>query len=60
MGRKKGEPVKKIGISLPEELIAWVDDLVDKAVFASRSHAIRVALLWLKKYIDEHGHPPML
>ena len=60
MGGRRAGKVKKVGVSLPPGLLEWLDREVEAGVFASRSHAIKVALLWLKKYMDEHGHPPPL
>jgi len=52
---------KKMSVSLPPDLVEWVDGHVKRGIFASRSHAVRVAILWLKKYMDEHGGqaPPL-
>ena len=45
---KHGEK-DKISVSLDTELITWVDSMIGKRVFASRSHAIEVALQRLKE-----------
>ena len=42
-------PRKRVGVTIPEELIEWVDSEVEARKYASRSHAIEVALLELRK-----------
>lgn len=36
---------KSISITLPPECLDWVDDKVEKRIYANRSHAIEVLVL---------------
>ena len=42
-------PRKRVGVTLPEPLIEWIDKQVKARKYASRSHAIEVAVLKLKE-----------
>jgi len=48
---KSVEPKKKarISIAIDQNLLAWIDQMVEKGVFANRSHAIHRALIKLKE-----------
>jgi len=35
----------RISITLPEEIIKWIDEMVEKRIYASRSHAIERIIL---------------
>lgn len=46
----EGEMVKvKTAVTLEKELIEWIDGKIKEGIFSSRSHAIRYALIQLKK-----------
>ena len=42
-------PKVRVGVTLPRELVEWLDRQVDSRVYADRSHAIEVAILTLKE-----------
>jgi len=42
-----------VSVTVDEELIEWVDEIVGKRAFASRSHAISEALRLLKDRFEE-------
>ena len=44
MGRKL-----KTSVALDEELLRWIDEMIKRKIFASRSHAIEYALERLKE-----------
>jgi Arc/MetJ-type ribon-helix-helix transcriptional regulator len=51
-------PRVKVTLTLPAELAKWVDERVEAREYATRSHALEVALLELKrnksKYDSSH------
>ena len=50
------EEVKlKVSVTVDEELMAWIDEKVKRGIYASRSHAIRFALLELMKANKSRG-----
>jgi len=51
MGRKI-----KTSIGLDEDLLAWVDEMIEKKRFASRTHAIEYALQRLREQQEEELH----
>jgi len=51
MGRKR-----KTSVALDEELLAWIDRLVEAKRFASRTHAIEYALQRLREREKEELH----
>jgi len=38
-------PKVRISVTLPKELVDWIDEQVRKRIYASRSHAIEVLIL---------------
>ena len=44
MGRKL-----KTSVALDEDLLKWVDEMIKRKVFASRSHAVEYALECLRR-----------
>ena len=46
-------PRVKITLTLPADLVKWVDERVEVREYATRSHAFEVALLELKKNKSE-------
>ena len=44
MGRKL-----KTSVALDEDLLKWVDEMIKRKIFASRSHAVEYALEHLRK-----------
>lgn len=49
MSSKRG----KISVTIPRELIEWIDEMVEKRVFANRSHAVEVCILNYQKTGDK-------
>lgn len=45
-----------LSVTLPREIILWVDDQVRTRRFSTRSHAIEVALMELMR--EDHGELP--
>jgi hypothetical protein len=39
----------RISIAIDKEFLVWIDQMIDRGVFANRSHAIHRALLKLKE-----------
>jgi metal-responsive CopG/Arc/MetJ family transcriptional regulator len=50
-------PRVKITLTLPADLIKWVDERVEAREYATRSHGFEVALLELKKNKLESSSP---
>ncbi len=50
-GRKKGEKVEIVNVRLPKKAISWVDTLVNKGIYSSRSEAIRE---FVREYLTEN------
>ena len=46
-----------MSVTLPRELVDWIDDQVHTRRFSTRSHAVEVALLELIR--DEHAELPI-
>jgi len=48
---KPAESKKKsrISIAIDKDFILWIDEMIEKGIFANRSHAIHRALLKLKE-----------
>jgi len=46
-------PRVKITLTLPADLVEWMDERVEAREYATRSHAFEVALLELKKNKSE-------
>ena len=51
-----GTPVEskkkaRISIAIDREFLTWIDKMIEKGVFANRSHAIHRALLKLKEEV---------
>lgn len=40
---------EKISVTIPRELIDWIDEMVEKRVFANRSHAVEVCIINYRK-----------
>ena len=47
--KMEGMPKKRVGLTLPEDLVKWLDEQVKKRTYADRSHAVEVAILTLKE-----------
>jgi len=43
----------QITITLPPELVKWIDKMVEKRVFANRSHAVEVCVLRYQELLKE-------
>ncbi len=53
MVKRPAESPKKarISIAIDKEFLTWIDHMIEKGVFANRSHAIHRALLKLKEEV---------
>ncbi len=52
MKRSAESPKKaRISIAIDQEFLTWIDQMIEKGVFANRSHAIHRALLKLKEEV---------
>jgi len=51
MGRKA-----KTSVALDEDLLAWIDEMIERKRFASRTHAIEYALQRLREQQEEELH----
>jgi len=49
----EGMPKKRVGLTLPEDLVKWLDEQVKKRTYADRSHAVEVAILTLKEKTEK-------
>ena len=47
----------KLQVTIPADLIEWMDLQVKKRLFFHRSHMVEVALLDLKNSVEAGGHP---
>jgi Arc/MetJ-type ribon-helix-helix transcriptional regulator len=45
---KKGKPMKT-SVAIDPELLSWIDDMIGKKRFATRTHAIELGLQLLKE-----------
>ncbi|MCX6652431.1 MAG: ribbon-helix-helix domain-containing protein [Methanomassiliicoccales archaeon] len=43
---------EKLTVTVPQELIDWLDEMVKKRVFASRSHGVELCIM---EYRERHG-----
>ena len=52
----KTEDDKKqpISIALDQELLIWIDNMVEKRIFANRSHAVQACLFNYKQHIENN------
>jgi len=53
-----GKPVEakkkaRISIAIDRDFLDWIDQMIEKGVFANRSHAIHRALLKLKEEVTK-------
>ena len=55
MRKRSDKSIKKarISIAIDKVLLTWIDQMIEKGVFANRSHAIHRALLRLKEEVSE-------
>ena len=56
MPRKKKFEVK-VNVSLPVELADWLNDMIDKGVFANVSHGVRRCVAIAKTYVTPELEP---
>lgn len=42
-------PKKQVTVTIPKELLEWLDGEVDKRTYADRSHAVEMAILSLRE-----------
>ena len=45
---------EKINITVDPELLAWVDEQIEKKIFANRSHAVDAGWYALKNKVEKH------
>lgn len=45
----EGMPKKRVCVTIREDLVKWIEDKIDKGIYASKSHAIERALILLKE-----------
>jgi Arc/MetJ-type ribon-helix-helix transcriptional regulator len=45
---KKGKPMKT-SVAIDPDLLGWIDEMIDKKRFATRTHAIELGLQLLKE-----------
>jgi Arc/MetJ-type ribon-helix-helix transcriptional regulator len=45
---KKGKPMKT-SVAIDPDLLSWIDEMIDKKRFATRTHAIELGLQLLKE-----------
>jgi len=50
---KKKKFEAKISVSLPAELVEWLEDMVRQGVFASLSHGVRRCVALVRTYFPE-------
>lgn len=43
---------EKLSLTIPPELIAWLDEMVDKRTFSSRSHGVELCILKYKEEVE--------
>ena len=53
LAKRPSELTKKerISIAIDREFLSWIDQMIERGVFANRSHAIHRALLKLKEEV---------
>lgn len=44
---------ENLPVTVPRDLIVWLDELVKRRRFSTRSHAVEVALIELRKHLEE-------
>jgi metal-responsive CopG/Arc/MetJ family transcriptional regulator len=47
-----GKKLERVTITIPEDLLEWLDDKVKERVYASRSHAFEVFVIEAKRKDD--------
>ena len=47
-----------VSVRLDKELLGWVDNLVKRKMFGSRTHAVEYALAYLKSVYEKEGRLP--
>lgn len=40
---------KRMCVTVREELVKWIEDMIEEGIYASKSHAVERALILLKK-----------
>lgn len=49
MRQLENMPKVRVGLTLPEDLVRWLDEQVKTRTYADRSHAVEIAILTLKE-----------
>jgi metal-responsive CopG/Arc/MetJ family transcriptional regulator len=44
---------EKLSLTIPPDLIAWLDEMVDKRTFSSRSHGVELCILKYKEEAEQ-------
>jgi len=42
-------------VTIPPELIAWLDEMVEKRTFSNRSHGVELCILEYKKGVEREN-----
>ncbi|MDC7950740.1 ribbon-helix-helix domain-containing protein [Methanomassiliicoccaceae archaeon COG_1] len=48
----------RLGVTVDQELIDWIDLMIEKRVFANRSHGVEVCIQWAKDGFNRGELPP--
>lgn len=50
--------VERMSVSVTKELLEWIDKMIEKGYFASRSHAFVFSISHVKRFYEENKHLP--
>jgi Arc/MetJ-type ribon-helix-helix transcriptional regulator len=45
-------PKKRVCVTVREDLVTWIDEEIEKGIYASKSHAVERALILLREKKD--------
>jgi len=45
----------KISVTLPDDLLAWLDGMVKERIFDDRSHGLERAVMCIKRKMEKEG-----
>jgi len=43
---------EKLSLTIPPELIAWLDEMVEKRTFSSRSHGVELCIMKFEEEVE--------
>lgn len=49
----EGMPKRPVTVTIPQDLLEWLDAQVQKRTYSDRSHAVEVAILTLKEKTEK-------